>query len=374
MNLRGWQTNRKIFVIESDDWGSIRMPSREVYEKCLKFGYPVDKVSYERYDTLLSQDDLELLFDLLCSFKDKNGTHPVFTANCVVANPDFEKIYKDSFRSYYFESIIDTFKKYPAHTNNFELWLTGINNGVFYPQYHAREHLNVSLFMNALNNGNEEALWGFENHMPGSIPKSPEVRGNKYVESTMFSSEEDKQEKLAIFLEGLDLFEKLFGYKSESIIPPNYTWSTDFDKAVFDKGIKYFQGNRKTIEPIPGRKPKCHTHYIGESNQLGQIYFVRNVIFEPSMFKFNIKEPVETCLSDISIAFQMKKPAIMSSHRVNFSGFIDETNRDRNLRSLKKLFIEVIKRWPDVEFLTSCNLGAAISGEIKALYNVYDQF
>ena len=28
-NLPGWRTSRKIVVIESDDWGTIRMPSNK---------------------------------------------------------------------------------------------------------------------------------------------------------------------------------------------------------------------------------------------------------------------------------------------------------------------------------------------------------
>ena len=39
LNVPGWRTNRHIVVIESDDWGSIRMPSKEVYDKLLKEGY-----------------------------------------------------------------------------------------------------------------------------------------------------------------------------------------------------------------------------------------------------------------------------------------------------------------------------------------------
>ena len=31
LSIPGWRTNRHIVVIESDDWGSIRMPSKEVY-------------------------------------------------------------------------------------------------------------------------------------------------------------------------------------------------------------------------------------------------------------------------------------------------------------------------------------------------------
>ncbi len=110
-NFPGWRTNRKIVVIESDDWGSIRMPSKEVYEKCLKAGYPVHLNEYERYDSLASKDDLELLFGLLASVKDKNDKPAVITANCVVANPDFEKIKKDDFLKYHYELITDNISK-----------------------------------------------------------------------------------------------------------------------------------------------------------------------------------------------------------------------------------------------------------------------
>lgn len=74
-NFWGWNTDRKIVVIESDDWGSIRMPSKNVYQQCLQSGYQVDQIAYERYDSLASEDDLELLFDLLSSFKDQGGIH-----------------------------------------------------------------------------------------------------------------------------------------------------------------------------------------------------------------------------------------------------------------------------------------------------------
>lgn len=37
-NLFGWCTNKKIVVIESDDWGSIRMPSLSSFEKLEKLG------------------------------------------------------------------------------------------------------------------------------------------------------------------------------------------------------------------------------------------------------------------------------------------------------------------------------------------------
>ena len=368
-NLYGWRTPRKIVVLESDDWGSIRMPSREVYEKCLKAGYPVDKIAYEKYDSLLSQDDLELLFDLLLSYHDKNGNHPLITANCVVANPDFDRIRQDNFENYYYELILDTFKRYPEHSNNFRLWKEGINNKIFFPQFHAREHLNVSLFMNTLRKGNDDIHFGFENQMPGIIPRGTENKGNIYVEATKYVSLEDKEEKLLIYLEGLDIFQKLFGFRSETVIPPNYIWSPDFDKPTLEKGVKFFQGNRKICEPVAEGKFKYHTSFLGKKNKVGQTYLIRNALFEPSLFKLGIQDPVSECLSEIKIAFKLQKPAIISSHRINFVGFIDKTNRDRTLKMLNQLLSSALRKWPDIEFLTSDQLGRTINkSEIQSNY------
>jgi hypothetical protein len=360
-NLPGWRTNRKILVIESDDWGSIRMPSRETYKKCLKAGYPVDKNAYERYDSLASEEDLELLFQCLTSFKDQNGNYPVVTANCVVANPDFKKIREDDFKVYHYEVITETFRRYPRHAKNMDLWKRGIAENIFFPQFHAREHLNVSLFLQSLQNGDHDARWGFENEMPGSIPISSGKEGNRFIEPLRYSSTSDKITKLKIYLEGLDLFQCLFGYHSKSIIPPNYTWSPDFDEAVFERGVTSFQGNRKMIEPMPDNKIKIHHHYLGKKNRFGQVYMVRNAIFEPSLFGIRISNPIDHCLKDINSAFRMHKPAIISSHRLNYVGYIDSTNRNENLKLLSELLKSILKNWPDIEFMSSVKLASIIS-------------
>ncbi|MBN1182822.1 MAG: hypothetical protein JXB49_11080 [Bacteroidales bacterium] len=361
LNLPGWRTNRKIVVFESDDWGSIRMPSKSTYIKCLNAGYPVDKIAYERYDSLMSSDDLELLFDLLHSHRDKNGYYPVITANCVVANPDFQKIKQDQFQNYHFELITETFKKYPKHSSNFKLWQEGIRSKVFFPQYHAREHLNVSLFMNSLRKADPDILFGFENQMPGNILMKTPEEGNVFVEATRFHSLNDKKGKLSIYLEGLDIFEKLFNYRSESVIPPNYSWCSDYNEAVYKKGVRYFQGVHKMIEPVVGGKDKRHTYYLGMKNYLGQLYLIRNIFFEPSLVESSISDPVRKCLADIDIAFRMHKPAVICSHRINYVGYIVESNRDRTLNMLDKLLKMALKRWPDIEFMTSVQLGHLIT-------------
>ena len=66
---------------------------------------------------------------------------------------------------------------------------------------------------------------------------------------------------------------------------------------------------------------------------------------------------VDSCLNDIDIAYRWKKPAIISSHRVNYIGALDSGNRENGLSKLNQLLKEIVTRWPDVEFMTSAELG-----------------
>ena len=97
INLRGWKTNRKIVVIESDDWGSIRMASLKSYTNLLKRGIPVNESKFTSLDGLERTDDLKQLFKILRKHHDTKGNHPVITACAVVANPDFKKIEASDF-------------------------------------------------------------------------------------------------------------------------------------------------------------------------------------------------------------------------------------------------------------------------------------
>ena len=162
LNIPGWHTNRKIVVIESDDWGSVRMPSREVYEEFLRRGVRVDWDPYCRYDSLATADDLSALFDVLTSVKDKNGRHAVLTADTVVANPVFEKIKASDFREYFYEPFTETLKRSPRHDGAWELWQQGMDAGIFHPQLHGREHLNVKKWLRTLQSGEEITRLSFD--------------------------------------------------------------------------------------------------------------------------------------------------------------------------------------------------------------------
>jgi hypothetical protein len=85
---------------------------------------------------------------------------------------------------------------------------------------------------------------------------------------------------------------------------------------------------------------------------------VRNVVFEPTEERGI--DWVDFTLKQIENAFRWDKPAIISSHRVNFCGHIDKKNREKGLKSLESLLQEIVKKWPDVEFMSADELGNCI--------------
>ena len=94
------------------------------------------------------------------------------------------------------------------------------------------------------------------------------------------------------------------------------------------------------------------------------ILMVSNATFEPSSIEG--MDWVNYCFNQIETAFAWNKPAIITSHRVNYIGFLDKNNRDRSLELLTTLIQKVQKKWPEVEFLSSDQLGDMIKGSKNA--------
>ena len=358
-NIQGWHTNRKIVVIESDDWGSIRMPSKEVYDILLKNGIRVDKCPYNSFDSLESESDIAALYEVLISFKDRNGNHPVITTNSIVANPDFEKIANSDFQEYHFEPFTETYKRYPNHAKSFLLLQEGIKNKLFYPQFHGREHLNVSRWMSALQNQMDETRLAFDHQLFGLSTNITAEKRKSFLAALDFEDEADQVCKQEIIDSGLAHFVSIFGFHSESFIAPNYTWGNDLLPILHNNHVKYIQGDRSQSHPDPKTgKNYSIRHTLGERTTYGQLYLTRNCYFEPTINPST--NAAESCLHDIQSAFLWRKPAIISSHRVNFMGGIELKNRETNLKSIYLLLSNIIKRWPDVEFMSSPQLGNLI--------------
>lgn len=345
---RGYTTDRKIIIIESDDWGSIRMPSVDAYHKMASLGLDVVGHCYNENDSLATKEDLSLLFEVLSNYKDINGNSPKITANTCVANPDFEKIKASDFRTYFYEPFTTTLTRYP--NCSFDVWKEGITQNIFVPQFHGREHLNVEKWMHELQKGNRELMSCFDLQAWG-------IRYNNLQDSLLagliINSKKSIELQKEILKEGMQLFQEIFGYTSKSFIAPCYTWNSELNETLKRMGVDILQGSYFQYLSKGGRVIDTLCHYMGQKNELEQVYLVRNCFFEPTQ---DLRLNKEYCLKGIEKAFKLKKPAIISAHRLNFIGAIHPRNRDNNLRQFSELLQTIVKCWPDVEFMSSDEL------------------
>lgn len=363
-NIPGWRTNRHIVVIESDDWGSIRMSSKEAFNRMLKAGMREDRNHYNTNDALESNADMEQMFETLSKFKDITGRHPVVTGVNVVANPVFEKIRENGFQEYVYEPYTETLKRYPEHDRVYMLWREGIDNRLMVPIFHGREHLNVQRWLRALREGNRSTILAFDCGVTGIYNGINDEPIPEFQAAFDLDAPSDVIYHKEVIQTGLDLFENLYGYRSKYFVPTNGPFNNSLESVLSEKGVMYINSGKIQREPLGDGQFKKNFRYIGKKNSLGQIYLTRNCFFEPSSTESSLsRDWVDTCLHEIEIAFRWHKPATISSHRVNYIGFLHPENRERSHQKLSELFSRMLKRWPDIEFMTSSELGDLIAKE-----------
>jgi len=363
INLPGWRTNRKIVVFESDDWGSIRMTSKETFCRLSQKGYPIDSCPYNRNDALENNEDVAGLAEILHSVKDRQGRPARFTLNNIVANPDFDRIKGTDFQAYFYEPFPTTLLRYANSDRVMEIYRQGMAESVFQPQFHGREHVNVNRWLEGLQQNNSTLLSAFEERM-FSLPQGLGSFGRRdYLDSFGLAYRHKYESESSIIHSGTELFKTIWGFRSESFIAPCYVWPSEIEPELLRSGIRYIQGTHVQLAPKPGLelKIKKKYHWQGQRNSFGQRFLVRNVHFEP------VEQPnsdvVGLALKKIALAFTNQKPAIISSHRVNYIGRLRPENRDQNLKLLDLLLKAIVQLYPDVEFISSDQLGHLMDTE-----------
>lgn len=339
------------------------MPSREVFENLQQNG--IDLTSDEGYlynknDSMATAEDLASLFEVLTKVKDSTGRPAVFTPEAVVANPNFDRIRQSDFKTYHFEPITETMKTYPGCERSFGSWKEGMENRLFVPQFHGREHLNVKAWMRALQQGHPEVQSAFDNRMWGISTAADPTIGLELQAAFDYNDPGDLDYHREVLKTGLDLFEELFGYRATYFVPANGTYSSTLEPVCSDGGIRFLFVSRFHREPVGHGKHRKKLHWLGQHNSAGITFLTRNCFFEPVQTG---RDWVDSCLFDISTAFRWHKPAIISSHRVNYIGALYRENRENGLKQLEALINRIMKRWPDSKFLTSAELGEIIENE-----------
>ncbi len=347
----------KIVVFESDDWGSKRS-SKSIMNKFTDLGVDINKNPYFQFDYLEDKEDIEKLIETLEELKFSTKKKIPIVLNYVMTNPSYSRIRENKYESYYYELFPVTYQRILSNNSPLKLIEEGIEEGYFFPQFHGREHIMVPYWLELLRSGDKVIEYAFLNEISGI--GSDIYRGIKRNLQATFDIRNSNDLVFAknSLEEGLDLFYSVFGFNSESFIPNNYIWPSALNSSLISKGVKYMQGMK--LQPFSKPDGQAKREYklrkAGKRLSPGLLNIVRNTSFEPSFYKDREKE-LKRCLNEIKYAFLLKQPAVVSTHRINFCGSLVKSNRDENLKLFRILIREITKKWPDVEFMTTTQLG-----------------
>jgi hypothetical protein len=360
-NAIGWRTRRKIVVFCVDDYGNVRLDSKSARENLDRAGLKV-RSRFDAYDTLETREDLEALFATLTSVADQRGRPAVFTPYALPGNLDFERVAATGYTDYHYELLPQTYDKLAArdpqaYRGAWALWQEGLEKGLMRPQFHGREHLNVRVFRKKLARQDGDLMTALRNRSYTSLRSLADDRV-AYTVAYGFWDFSENEDFAEILTDGLAAFETVYGYRATGFTPPGFQAHPVLHPVLREGGIKYLDGLFVHREHQGQGRYRRRLGYTGQTNDHGQLTLVRNVVFEPTEDRGI--DWVAYTLQQIEAAFRWNRPAIVSSHRVNFCGHIDPKNRAIGLEALQQLLKQIVRRWPEVEFLAIDELGDQI--------------
>lgn len=367
-NFGGWKTKRKLLAFAVDDYGNIRLASKKAKENLIKSGIKLSK-RFDQLDALDTTDDYNALFEVLSSVRDKNGNPAIFTPYALPCNIDFEKSRENGF--YVGENLNQTYAKaesefQSAFNNTFSLMREGIDKNLIRPQFHGREHLNLFVVNKLFEMNDSSLIINIENKSMAGVNSLTDFPNIKFSESFAFEKVEQTTHHEEVITDGLRKFKEVYGYDSITFTPPGQEFFTENYGLMESMGVRGFQKGRhvKRINKL-GKVfiEKAVTDVLSGQNHVS---IVRNATFEP--IHGTGVDWISFAAKQVDAAFFWNKPAIISSHRVNFCGHIDEDNRKLGLAQLKSLLMRVVARHPDVEFIALDDLTKTILKERGIYY------
>jgi hypothetical protein len=362
-NLPGWHTRERLVVFAVDDYGNVRIDSKSAQRRMEADGLRFAN-RFDRLDTVETRDDLEQLFEVLTSVTDAIGRHVVFTPYVLTANPDFDALQRDA-TTFAYEPVTRTFERLAAdqpaaYRGTWDLWMEGLRAGLLRPQFHGREHVNVELIERQLRSKDEVLAVNLANGSMAALNDEPSLPSVGFTHAFGFYDRSEVARHREIIADGLRLFEDIFGSRSVTFTPPAQRLHPDLYEIAQQHGVRAIHKPLYQRRRIENHSSVRELNWLGKRRRQGHATIVRNVVFEPT--DRSDQDSVALALKQIEAAFRWHKPAIISSHRVNYCGHIDEANRTRGLEDLERLLKCLIARWPDVRFIGADELVERMEG------------
>jgi hypothetical protein len=347
-NRRGWRSDHPLLVIESDDWGTERTRSALDGQALREAGLGLADQS-GLLDGLETRDDVAALCEVLSAHKDSLGRPAVMTVNFVLANADFDSVAKSDYGQMAVKSIVDGWNHESDAERLWQAYRGGVDAGLLVPQFHGYLHFSPDSWLAQLRGGDVATKLAFDRRMIGPMSEASGLRTMGV--SSLYDREEEAIRRHVS--EGMRLFRAAFGRGSVTTIAPRYVWrSPETELIMAEHGIRAMQGKQWQYLP-DGR---CRARYIGQRGAGGMLYLVRNCDLEPIAGGTT----VEGCMRQVTEAFSRGLPAVLCSHRINYTSRVSPGVRDEGLAVLNEVLGQVVAKYPNVEFVGSDALAERI--------------
>jgi hypothetical protein len=341
----GKRLPKKYVVFAIDDYGNTRVPAKD----------PILNTNstnrFDLVDTLETRTDLELLFEVLKSVTDQYGNHAVFTPFSLTHNVNVESLLDGEFAV---ELLPDTFKKLSnSNPENYSgAWETlnvGMEEGIFAPEFHGREHFSYDMVKKLWDEFPEFRKEVMIKKGLYDIDHWNSKYNGRWNSSFSYFNGADVGSFKNILSEGVQAFRSVYGKSPKAFTPPGQEFPTQLISYCSKLGLKAIDRPFLTVKSWDKKKSyQLNINWLGKGEEPTRI--VRNIVFEPALDGY--LSSISRVISDVGKAFNHKKPVIISSHRANFCGAIDERYRQKGLLNLRLLLNELLKKHPDVCFVS----------------------
>jgi hypothetical protein len=335
-----WQQVRAV-AIESDDWGLAGFtPSesswRGVDRKSLQTGrFPEVYWNSTLEDSLIVSD----LVELMTASRGRDNIAAVFQANYVMSS-----MHRDTLRDAWIEYELPNWPPQYQRPGIWQAIESGRAKGVWRAEHHSMFHYDPEIRR--------------QNGMANAVAKLATERG-----IMLFPGSEGAREWAPWRLESdmrnewersLDIFDKVFGRAPKSVIAADYTWHGWVETVWTDSDIQIIQAKREQRNPLWtagkwGRLQKLADRQWTRLWHPERIYLERNCHLEPVQAP-DPQKVAASCLLETVAAWRRGEPAIVESHRVNFS-HTDARVRETGLSSMREYLGAVTSLEPKPTFL-----------------------
>lgn len=321
----------KAVVLESDDWGLCAWVPDDRAHRALANLPAFRSDAGLRYgrSTLESAADVRAIADLLLEYRSGDGLPPVWQANTIVANPDYEALHPPLFEVE--ELPLKIQPELPSRWARPGLWDAvhqATAEGVWWAELHGLHHLPERAWLTALRRGQDDARRAHEQQSP--IGQAVEASGE-------YDAREPRELRARDLRRAVAAFRELFGRLPTSFCPPDYRFDDWLEQEAESLGLTTWQGK---AEQAGHALPPLRRRWLGlrfPHHEGARFHLPPRIAFEPSGDAAAPgRSGAEAALRAVHDAWGKGQPAVLSTHRMNYA-HLDAAWSQAGLAALRAL-------------------------------------